>query len=129
MHNIKYEDILYVRFTTLLSIQSTLQSILPYHLLLLVIEMSTSTNGKAVAARGLTWEDPEVLHLLTLWAQPEIQSELESSVRNKAVYSKLARQLADEGGYPAREGEARVYRVALVVVWYNYKSTSVLNND
>ena len=41
--------------------------------------------------KGQTWEDDETLCMLTLWAEPEVQAELKSKVRNKPIYSRLAR--------------------------------------
>ena len=55
--------------------------------------------------KGQTWEDDETLCMLTLWAEPEVQAELKSKVRNKPIYSRLARRVA-AAGYPLRDGEA-----------------------
>ena len=55
--------------------------------------------------KGHNWEDDELVCFLNLWADPDVQLELESKVRNKPVYVRLALQVA-AAGYPARDGDS-----------------------
>ena len=48
-------------------------------------------------AASCSWTDTEVLKLIALWGEQAIQEQLEGSKRNKHVYEKLSRQLAEHG--------------------------------
>ena len=55
--------------------------------------------------KGANWADEELRHLLVIWAQPEIQEELNSKLRNKPIFARMAAQLARDG-FAARDGQA-----------------------
>ena len=44
---------------------------------------------------SVNWSDKEVYHLLDCWSEEGIQEQLEGSRRNKHVYEKLSRSLAE----------------------------------
>ena len=46
---------------------------------------------------GSPWSDDEVFCLITIWADEEIQSLLESSRRNASIYERIAREMEDAG--------------------------------
>lgn len=47
--------------------------------------------------KGACWSDDEVKALLSVWREASIQKELDGAVRNKAVFSKIAKRLQDAG--------------------------------
>ena len=47
--------------------------------------------------KGACWSDDEVKALLSVWKEAGVQKELDGAVRNKAVFSKIAKCLQDAG--------------------------------
>ena len=43
------------------------------------------------------WTDREVHHLISIWADEEIQALLESAKRNKAIYERIAKEMGKAG--------------------------------
>ncbi len=50
-----------------------------------------------MANRGVGWTDAEVRALIGFWVDFRIQAELDGAVRNKAIYEKIARKMAEAG--------------------------------
>ena len=50
-----------------------------------------------MANRGVGWTDAEVRALIGFWGDFRIQAELDGAVRNKAIYEKIARKMAEAG--------------------------------
>ena len=63
---------------------------LAVHALSIFIELSTPLE----IIRMATWNDTEVLQLISLWGEEGVQEQLEGSKRNKHVYTKIALALA-----------------------------------
>ena len=43
------------------------------------------------------WTDREVHHLISIWADEEIQALLESAKRNKAIHERIAKEIGKAG--------------------------------
>ena len=43
------------------------------------------------------WTDREVHHLISIWADEEIQALLESAKRNKAIHERIAKEMGKAG--------------------------------
>ncbi|XP_030840552.1 uncharacterized protein LOC115923621 [Strongylocentrotus purpuratus] len=51
----------------------------------------------ALPIRRTNWEDVEIRFFLSLWAEGEVQQQLDGTVRNKKVFDDMARKMADAG--------------------------------
>ena len=49
----------------------------------------------ATQERGQTWSDDEVKALIAIWADPQIQHELNSSTKNMHIFNKIAKTLGE----------------------------------
>ena len=47
--------------------------------------------------KGVCWSDDEVKALLSVWREASVQKVLDGAVKNKAVFSKIAKLLQDAG--------------------------------
>ena len=50
-----------------------------------------------VIARGTIWTDEENLAIIKIWGEDKIQRELDGATRNKPIYMKIAREMAQLG--------------------------------
>ena len=57
----------------------------------------TATANRSEITRGSFWADQEVKGLIKIWGEENIQDELDGAVRNRAVFSNIAKQLNDLG--------------------------------
>ena len=53
--------------------------------------------AEVASSRGATWLDEEVLALVSIWGDEKVQEELDGAVRNKAVFEKIVRKMAEMG--------------------------------
>ena len=55
-----------------------------------------------MASRGIAWSNKEVKALIAIWSDDKIQEQLDGTVRNKAVFEKIAGKMVEMGiGYNA----------------------------
>ena len=47
--------------------------------------------------KGSPWSDEEVKALINIWAETNIQEQLEGAVRNKAVFERISKRLKEAG--------------------------------
>ena len=47
----------------------------------------------ALPIRRTNWEDVEIRFFLSLWAEGEVQQQLDGTVRNKKVFDDMARKM------------------------------------
>ena len=45
----------------------------------------------------MAWSESEMFYLIQLWGEESIQVQIEGCKRNKQVFTKLARQMEEEG--------------------------------
>ena len=48
-------------------------------------------------SRGSTWSDSEVAALITIWGEADIQEQLDGATRNKSIYLRISKKLAESG--------------------------------
>jgi len=56
--------------------------------------------------KGTNWAEEELTALLLMWAEAEVQADLNGITRNKPIFDKLADRLVRECKFPRRTGQS-----------------------